>query len=515
MRLYTAAQMREMDRHAIENWHIPAACLMELAGARAADAIRERFPVAGASVVVACGPGNNGGDGFVVARHLALSGAEVKVLRVDPPRTLSPESAQKLHILERMELPVHDIFDMEALGIAVAWCEKADILVDALFGVGLTRAPSGLFAELIRLFNECDGIRVALDIPSGLDADTGNPLGETVRADLTVTFGAPKIGLYAAPGFEWCGEVVPADISLSPAVLPDDPFVELLSDTRVAHGLPVRHPCAHKGDFGHALIWAGSPGKAGAAMLCAEAALVSGAGLVTVAASGDLLPVFMQRFTEIMCEEIVPAGRAPDKSDIDALLSACEKKTVLALGPGLSTDSGTARLVAEIVRKSPIPLILDATALFHLGQKPEILRKARVPVAITPHPGEFSRLSGVPVSDVQKDRLGQAREMARRTGAVVVLKGARTVVAAPDGSACINPTGNPSMATAGSGDVLTGAFAALAAQGMPLFDAACAAVFLHGRAGDLAASEKGVPSLRAGDLVSFLPAAFQSLERSA
>lgn len=511
MQLFTAAQVREMDRHAIQQWGLSAACLMELAGARAADAIHERFPVSGAKVVVACGPGNNGGDGFVAARHLALKGADVKVLRVDPPRILSPESAQNLAILERMELPIHEISDMEALSIAAHWCAQADILVDALFGVGLTRAPSGLFAEVIRIFNDCDGIRAALDIPSGLDADSGNPLGETVRADLTVTFGAPKIGLYAAPGFEWCGETVVADISLAPVIPPDAPRVDLLTENRVAASLPVRSACAHKGDFGHALIWAGSPGKTGAAILCAEAALASGAGLVTVAACADLLPVFMQRFTEIMCETVVPPGQTPKKSDIDAILAASEKKSVLAMGPGLPASPETGKLVAEIVKRSRIPLILDATALFHLDSKPEILKKAKVPVAITPHPGEFARLSGMTAADVQRGRLDHARRMAQRTGAVVVLKGARTVIAAPDGTAAINPTGNPAMATAGSGDVLTGVFAALAAAGMPMFEAACAAAFLHGRAGDLAASEKGVPSLRAGEILSFLPSAFRSL----
>lgn len=509
MKLFTAAQVRAMDRHAIEHWGLPAACLMELAGARAADAIRERFAVTKAKVVIACGPGNNGGDGFVVARHLALHKADVKVLCVKPPKNMSPESAQNRMILEHMKLPIHDILDMESLGIAVHWCSQADILVDAIFGVGLSRAPTGLFAEVIRILNDCDGIRVALDVPSGLDADTGKPLGETVRADLTVTFGAPKIGLYMAPGFEWCGETVIAPISLP--FLEPEPRVELLHDAYVASVMPVRSPCAHKGDFGHALIWAGSVGKAGAAILCAEAALAAGAGLVTVAASGDLMPIFMQRFTEIMCEPITEPGKTPDLTNIDAVLSACQKKSVLALGPGLPTRPETGKLVVEIIRQSHIPLILDATALFHLGTKPEILKKASVPVAITPHPGEFARLFGIETAEVQRDRLSYAMRMAQRTGAVVVLKGARTVITTPDGIAAINPTGNPAMATAGSGDVLTGIFAAFAATGMSLFDAACAAVFLHGRAGDLAASENDTPVLRAGDIIQYLPSALRSL----
>ncbi len=509
MRLFTAAETREMDHTAIEAG-IPAFSLMELAGAGAAAELRARWPVAGRQVLIACGPGNNGGDGYVVARHLSNAGAFVQVLRIDPKKRMSPEAALNLKVLHNLAVPVFDVPDFEVLGHLVPWFDEADLLVDALFGVGLDRAPDGLFAEVIRLFNESPGQRVSLDVPSGLDADCGNPLGETVRADLTVTFGAPKIGLFTSPGFEWCGETVVVDISWPVAAVPEGPGVFLLEDDWVLARRPPRPSVSHKGTFGHTLIWAGSPGKTGAALLAAEAALAMGSGLVTVACDGGLLPVLMQRFTEIMCEALPAAGTPA--AVLDALLAACEGRSVLALGPGLPMDDGTAKVVHELVRKCPIPLVIDASALTLLARKPEILKKARVPVVVTPHPGEFSRLTGLDTAEISRDRVRLARDFAARHGVVVALKGARTVVAAPDGSVAINPTGNPGMATAGAGDVLTGLLASLVGQGLPSMEAACVAAFLHGRAGDLAVQERGEPLLRAGDLITALPAALASLK---
>ncbi len=511
MRLFTAAEAEAMDRFAMQDAGIPATSLMELAGAGAAAEIRSRWPVTGRFVLVACGPGNNGGDGFVVARHLANAGAHVKVVRVAPGRKSSKEAELNLKILRNLGLPVFEISDYEALGSLVPWFEEADILVDALFGVGLDRPPAGLFAEVIRLINECAGLRVALDIPSGLHADCGCPLGETVRADLTVTFGAPKIGLFTSPGFEWCAETVPVDISLPMAALPEGPGVSLLSDAWVHARLPQRRRSAHKGHFGHVLHWAGSQGKAGAAILAAEASLTLGSGLVTVLCEAALLPVFMQRFTEIMCEPVTPPERAPSSSDLGAILAACEGRSVLSIGPGLPLTAACGKLVRELVRRCPIPMVIDASALTLLADKPETLKKAKVPVIVTPHPGEFSRLTGLETSAIQRDRLEAARAFAARMGVYVVLKGARTVIASPDGAAAINPTGNPGMATAGSGDVLTGFVASLLGQGLPPLEAACCAAFVHGRAGDLAAQEKGEPVLRATDLLAALPAALASL----
>jgi len=513
MRLFTSAEAFAMDSFAMDAG-IPALSLMELAGAGAAAEIRARWPVDGRQVLIACGPGNNGGDGFVVARHLANAGAFVQVLRIDPKRKLSPEAALNLKILHNLAVPVFDVPDFEVLGHLVPWFDEADLLVDALFGIGLDRAPAGLFAEVIRLLNESPGLRVALDVPSGLDADRGTPQGETVRADLTVTFGAPKIGLYTSPGFEWCGETSVVDISWPTSAVPEGPGVFLLEDDWLASRQPPRGRSAHKGTFGHTLVWAGSPGKAGAAILAAEAALAMGSGLVTVLSGADLLPVFMQRFTEIMCEAVSPADRPPGPADLDAILAACEGRCVLALGPGLALTPQTGKLVHELVRRCPIPMVIDASALTLLAEKPDTLKKAKAPVILTPHPGEFSRLTGQDVAEIQKNRLEAARSFAARMGVVVVLKGARTVIAAPDRCAAINPTGNPGMATAGSGDVLTGFVASLLGQGLSPMDAACAAVFLHGRAGDLAASEKGEPGLRATDLLHALPASRASLSPS-
>ena len=509
MRLFTAAQTRAMDGVAIDAG-IPAFSLMELAGAGAAAEVRERWPVAGRQVLVACGPGNNGGDGFVIARHLANAGAYVQVLRIGPGKKMTPEAALNLRILHNLALPVFDVPDFEVLGHLVPWFDEADILVDALFGVGLDRAPDGLFAEVIRLFNESPGLRVALDVPSGLDSDCGQPLGETVRADLTVTFGAPKIGLYTSPGFEWCGETVVVDISWPAAAEPEGPGVFLLSDARIQDLLPRRRRSAHKGNFGHVLHWAGSPGKAGAAILAAEASLSMGSGLVTVLCEAGMLPIFMQRFTEIMCEAVSPPDRPVP--ELGAILAACEGRSVLSIGPGLPVDAACGKLIHELVRKCPIPMVIDASALTLLASRPDTLKKAKVPVIITPHPGEFSRLTGLDTATIQKERVGQARKLATRLGVFVVLKGARTVIAGPDGSVAINPTGNPGMATAGSGDVLTGLVASLLGQGLPPMEAACCAAFLHGRAGDLASQEKGEAVIRATDLLDALPSALASLE---
>ena len=504
--------MREMDRHAISTLGIPAFALMELAGAGAAAEIVSRWPVAGRSVRVLCGPGNNGGDGCVVARHLANQGADVKVYRFPGRTKASPESVMNLEILRKMYVFLVDVTDHETLDAIAGDLEEADILVDALFGTGLDRAPTGLAAEAIRVMNEANGIRVALDIPSGLHADTGMPQGETVRADLTVTFGAPKIGLYTSPGFEWAGEIAVVDISIPPVALPADEAVVLLEDGWIADHLPLRRRSSHKGTFGHILHLAGSPGKAGAAILAAEASLSMGAGLVTVLTETDLLPVFMQRFTEVMCQAVCPAGRSPAPADLPVILEACTNREVLSIGPGLADTPSMAKLLFSLVPKCPLPMVIDATGLALIAQKPQILKKAKAPVILTPHPGEMARLTGLSIPDIQKDRVRVARQFAQAHRVVLVLKGARTVIASPDGRVAINPTGNPGMATAGSGDVLTGFLAALLGQGIAPHTAACIAVFLHGRAGDLAAQEHGELVLRASDLIKYIPAAICSLE---
>jgi hydroxyethylthiazole kinase-like uncharacterized protein yjeF len=496
----TAVQMRELDRLTIEELGLPGALLMEHAGRAVADEVEKLVP-GRLRVAVVCGNGNNGGDGFVCARWLREHGHDASVvLGAGRPRA-GGDAALHLGVYERLGGPV---LDVAALDAALA---GADAVIDAIFGTGLTRTIEGALADVIARVNAARALRVAVDLPSGLDADTGRVLGVCVDADLTVSFGFAKVALVSSPGFERCGVVKVVEIGI-PAGLPERLEVALtMGDAADAKArLPRRPPGGHKGTFGHLLVVAGSAGKTGAALLCASAGLRAGAGLCTLATPPEVRPLVEGRAWEVMLAELDP--ERPRDEALSALLELARGKRALAWGPGMPTSAAAGELLRAALLVLEAPVVLDADALNHLARDTSILAKARAKVVLTPHPGEAARLLGTDVATVQADRVGNARRLADGTRAVVVLKGARTIIAAPGGRAVINPTGNPGMGTGGTGDVLCGVIGALLAQGLEPFDAAVLGAHVHGLAGDLARDARGEIGLNAGDLLSSLPPAF-------
>lgn len=492
MRVLTAAEAREADRAAIEGYGIPGLLLMEHAARAVADAARALL-LPGGRVVVVAGAGNNGGDGYAAARLLHVAGVPVSVVAL--ASELRGDAAQNAEIWERVggvSAPFGD-------GVLAEFGE-GDVIVDAIFGTGLSREPSGDYAaaiDAVRAARERGARVLAVDLPSGLSADTGSPIGAVIAADATVTFGTLKRGHVLHPGVELCGPVRVADISLPPPAIVATPEVRLLDETLVRALLPPRRADTHKGTFGHVLTLAGSFGKSGAAALCARSALVGGAGLVSVAARAEVIPSVLAHAMELMGVPLAGDGSL-SLADEPALREALQGKSAWLAGPGIPRGEETGELLARLLRAAQAPVVLDADALNALAGR-EI--EANVEVVVTPHPAEMGRLAGLSTHEVQADRIGVAQRFAIGNGCHVVLKGARTVVADPNGDVAICPTGNAGMATAGSGDVLGGLIAALLAQGLPAAAAARVGVYVHGLAGDRRVAVRGLAGLVAGDLI--------------
>ncbi|HYG62528.1 MAG TPA: NAD(P)H-hydrate dehydratase [Thermoanaerobaculia bacterium] len=519
MRILTAEAMREVDRAAIEELGIPGLVLMENAAIGVVDAIGEVYPEAD-SAAIFCGPGNNGGDGLAVARHLAARGYGVEVFLVSGrgrPVRLAGDAGTQLDICRKLELPIRELAPGDGLAPALAVARESGLVVDALFGTGLGRPLEGIFAELVRALNELPVPRVAVDLPSGLSGSRTDVFGPCLRADLTVTFAAPKLAHVFPPAAGWVGELIVTDLGFPPALIErvteEGGPVHLLTAEELAGLVPGREAATHKGDYGHALIVAGSPGKAGAAILACRSAVRVGTGLVTAAVPEPILDVVDLGSIESMTLPL-PAGPAGQMAEeaAAAVLAAAEGKDALAMGPGLGNDpEGAAPAVRRIAAQCPLPLVLDADGLNAFAGRAAELAGRPGPTVLTPHPGEMGRLLGIATAEVQADRIAAARRAAAATGAIAVLKGHLTLVAAPDGEVWVNPTGNPGMASGGTGDVLTGLIAGLLAQGLDPLDAARLGVYLHGLAGDAAAARRGEPALAAGDLIDALPEAFARL----
>jgi hydroxyethylthiazole kinase-like uncharacterized protein yjeF len=515
MRILTAEAMREVDRAAIEELGIPSLVLMENAAIGVVEAMGESFGEA-ESAAIFCGPGNNGGDGLAVARHLSVRGWEVRIFLVTGGRQLSDDAATQLSICRKAELPVMDVASPADLAGAAEAAAECDLVVDALFGTGLTRPLEGLFADVVETINDLPIPCVAVDLPSGLSGSEAQPIGPHVEADLTVTFAAPKVAHVFPPAADSVGEMVVADLGIPPRLVEDVEEeagdLHLLVGEELAELIPERDPDSHKGDYGHALIVAGSPGKAGACILAARAAVRAGAGLVTAAVPEPILQTVDLGSIESMTLAL-PTGASGHLAEraADAVLEAAEGKAALALGPGLGQEISTVAAIRRIALECPLPLVLDADGINAFAGKAADLAGRRAETILTPHPGELGRLLGISTAQIQEDRIAAARGAAEETGAIVILKGHMTLVAS--GTAVfVNPTGNPGMATGGTGDVLTGLIAGLLAQGLDALDAAVLGVYLHGLAGDLAASRLGEMVLAAGDLIEILPAALAALK---
>ena len=468
--------------------------LMERAGQALAERAQRLAAPAGRFAVL-CGPGNNGGDGLVAARHLALAGRQVLVVLVAKREALKGDSHASLEALTKM--------GGSAAGALEDFVPQAgDVAIDALLGTGLNRAPEGALADAIHALWKwrAVGVRVlSADVPSGLSSDNGVAFRPAVQADATVAFGALKVGEALEPGASLSGELHLADIGLAP----DDAPVNLLEEEDARGWLPQRRPDSNKGTYGHLLVIAGSRGKSGAAALAGLAALRSGVGLCTVATPEDALSDVLVHAPELMgigLDDDKPLGPL----HLEALLEAAEGKDALVLGPGIARGKKTAQLISQLLERFPGPVVLDADGLNAVAGRLEVLRAAQGPLVLTPHPGEMARLCGLTVAEIQSNRVAVACDFARAHHVVLVLKGARTVVASPDGRARVNPTGNPGMATGGTGDVLSGVCGALLAQGLAPVDAASTAVYAHGLAGDLEQEWRGDLGLIASDLLSGL-----------
>jgi NAD(P)H-hydrate epimerase len=514
MKIVTATEMREIDRATSERFSVPSLTLMENAGAAVAEFVVSQYPSA-YRIGVICGKGNNGGDGFVAARKLKAAGREVRVVLLAEPSELRGDAAEMFRKLPVTPVIVRSSEELKREDVRAVF--ESEVLLDAILGTGFKPPVSGLYAEAIRLLNASSAPVVAVDIPSGADADVmGEQTGAVARADAVVTFTAPR------PAHIF-GRLTDGPTLIAPIGSPDEAIasslqLNLITAREIAPLIGPRPPASNKGNFGHVLVIGGSVGKAGAAAMAGIAALRSGAGLSTVATPKSVLSTVAGFHPEVMTEplEETDAGSISTRNLAGGRMDALIKgKTVLAVGPGISRHPETVDFVRSVVVNCKTPLVLDADGLNAFeGRASELNGKGRS-LVITPHPGEMARLTGSTVAAVQRDRIDVARTFAREHELIVVLKGHRTLIAQPDGTVWVNTTGNPGMATGGTGDILTGMVAGLIAQNPErIAEAVIAAVHLHGLAGDVARDSVGEHSLVATDLVKALPEAFRRARES-
>ncbi|MDA1183432.1 MAG: NAD(P)H-hydrate dehydratase [Acidobacteria bacterium] len=517
MRIFNAAQMREADRYTIDEVGIPSLVLMENAGRQVVAAIEAAYePLLDERVGILCGKGNNGGDGFVVARTLIQRGVDATVFVIGTVADVRGDARINLDILGRLGVTVVEVADEQTWELHFSEISQCSLLVDAIVGTGLTSPLAGMMETVVADINASGIPVVSIDLPSGISADTVHLVGDCIDASMTVTLVAPKLPLVVPPGEPFAGDLVIADIGIPPDVIEglDGPRIDLLTPGQVRALIEPRAEESHKGDFGRVTIVAGSRGKSGAACLAAMGALRSGAGLVTVATPAGCQPILASMTPEVMTEALAESSEgAVVTAALETVLAL--RHDVIACGPGLGLGPGVAAFVRGLLERSTIPLVLDADALTVLADDPSILEgRGERPVIITPHPGEMARLVGMTVDEVQSDRMQVATGFAATRGLYVVLKGHRTIIATPDGRVYINPTGNAGMATGGTGDVLAGMIAAWLAQLLDAEAACQLAVFLHGAAGDLAEDRHGAVAMIASDLVACLGPALKELAAS-
>ncbi len=515
MKIFTPTQMREIDRRAISGYRIPSLDLMERAGAAVAERVKKLLPasVPKPGVTLLAGKGNNGGDALVAARLLLSAGIAVEPFLLAPAAELGGDAAANLARFRAAGGSVREVLadsDLAELRVALS---RSAVAVDGIFGTGFSGEVRGLIASAIEILNSFGGLTVAIDIPSGLDGESGAVSGPAVAADWTVTMGFPKTGLVRRSGLDLSGRIEVAEIGIPAAALEGlSADLELIDRSELGGIVPPRRRSAHKGDFGRLLILAGSPGFTGAAALCASAALRAGTGLVTLGIPESLHAVMAAKLTEAMTLPLpeTPQGTLSLRAR-GPILEFLKEADALALGPGLSRHGATGELLRQVLESVSLPLVIDADGLNLVARDPEVLRRLRGPAVLTPHPGEMGRLTGKGTREVLEDREGTARDFARAYNLTLVLKGAGTLIASPRGPLLVNPTGNPGMATGGTGDVLAGLIGGLLAQKISALDASRLAVFVHGAAGDRAAERVGQISLTASDLLAEVPAAFREI----
>ena len=502
MKILDSAQMRNIDRRATERFGVPSIVLMENAASAVVDALFDHYPDCD-RVAIFCGTGQNGGDGFAIARHLENRHVTPIVIVVGARASIKGDARTNLEICERLGLPMYDVRDSAHVETMLAHAADADVVVDAIFGTGLNRAPEGMFADLIRGIAELRLPVIAVDLPSGANASSQQPFEPCLQAELTVTFAAPKVCHVFEPAATYCGEVIVADISIPDAALEDEAVsLALIAPRDVQPLLAPRLANTHKGTYGHVAIVAGSPGRSGAAVLAARGAIRAGAGLVTVATDHETAKLIHVASIESMTY----SG--------DEFSEFLRNKSAVLIGPGLPDSDDAYDAVRGLAAGIELPLVIDASALNAFAEEPGEINPNGLPRVITPHPGELARILGTTTTAINNDRIASAREAARATNAIVVLKGHQTLVAEPDGHVYVNPTGNAGMASGGMGDVLAGIVVALLARAADPVDAACAAVYVHGLAGDLVKDDLGDTGLAAMDVAERIPAAIQKVRKA-
>ncbi len=509
MKVATVAQMRTLDKTAINHYGISGPILMENAGeASYYVMLNELGSVSGLAIVVLCGGGHNGGDGLVVARKLHSMGAQVQLFLLGKPEKFDDTVRPFYEMVTKIGIPVVLVHDEEALPLVASALADADVVVDALFGTGLSRDVGGRYAAIIEMINQSPAMVFSIDIPSGIHGDTGQIMGVAVQADATITFGLPKPGNLIYPGFEYGGDLTVTHISFPPVLYEKDDLHIAISPFPP---LPERRGDAHKGSVGKVMFVAGASRYLGAPYFAAMAFLRAGGGLSYLSTPEPVAPFIANKGSEIvlMPREATPSGSL-SLSNLDALLADSEEMAMVCLGSGMSLDPETQELARALASRIEKPLLIDGDGLTAISEHPDLIRRRTAPTILTPHPGEMARLLGVSVREVQSDRVAAALRGAAEWGATMALKGAHTIIAHPDGRVFFNLSGNAGMATAGSGDVLTGVIAGMfAALHFDFETAARMGAFIHGLAGDLAAGDLGEEGLVSGDILAHVPDAIQ------
>nr|HID58999.1 NAD(P)H-hydrate dehydratase [Desulfobacterales bacterium] len=508
MLVVTASEMQEMDRLTIESFGLSGLVLMENAGRAAVDVLFKRFPdIQRIKIGIMAGRGNNGGDGFVMARYLAEKGVSVTVYLLAKTEDVKGDAATNLKLLHPLGIKLLEIPDESAFDAHKEDLLEHDIWVDAMLGTGLKSDVRGIFRDVIEFLNNLQRPILAVDIPSGLNPDSGKPCGICIKADTTVTFGFPKIGQVIYPGIEFAGNLKVVDIGIpSDVVHKVEPKQSIITKEMIASYFKPRLPETHKGGTGHLLVVGGSPGKTGAVSMTAKAAMRIGAGLVTLALPESLNHIMEAQLVEVMTEPLPEtSSHILGVSAFNKIIKLLAGKKGLALGPGMGTNRSTRALVRRLIQAATVPMIIDADGLNCLVENIDILKRLKAPAVLTPHPGEMARLLGIPISSVQENRISVARDFATEHQVYLVLKGARTIIANPQGMVFVNPTGNPGMASGGMGDVLTGMIAGLIVQGFSMDSAVQSAVYLHGAAADHLAQEMGEVGILATDIIERIP----------
>lgn len=514
MKIATVSQMYEIDKITSEKYSIPSLILMENAGIKSLEYLHNLFPdLKSKRIAIFVGPGNNGGDGLVVARQLFNQNIPVKIFLMINDEKAKGIAKTNLDMAKSLGIPLADISSLDKFYKEKERIAQSDIIIDAILGIGSKGTLLNLFVEVIDYLNLLEKPIVSIDIPSGINGDTGEVLGTSIKANYTLTFGLPKVGMFLSPGINYIGKLIIVDIGFPQALL-DNPQIKLnyIEEKEMSSLLPKRLKDDHKGRCGKVFLLAGSLGMTGAATLSSQAALLTGSGIVILGVPESLNPILEVKLTEVMT---CPLPETPSvtfsSNGYPIIMGLISKFQSLALGPGIGREKDTVNLIKNLVKNINIPLVVDADGIFALAEEPEILKKAKAPLVITPHMGELAHFLKTKISDISNNRISYAKNVAMEYNIIVVLKGAHTIVADPKGDIFINPTGNSGMASGGVGDVLTGIIAGLLAQGLSILDASKLGVYLHGLAGDMAFEEKGELSLIANDLLSNLPKAIKYL----